>query len=219
MKLSNSILPIALAGACALILSPWAKADELLLNGGFEDGSYSSTILSATNGSVPTDWTPNYGYDSESSYNHLATGNQYAGSYDLSIGNYDYQPLAELSQSFADVSGDSYTVTFYGYDGGAGGDSNAFLQVSVGAQSATFDDTYGSPYTEGTFTFTGTGSDTLTIAAQTNPSEWYVDDVSVSGTAAAASAPDQFSTIILFGFGLTLLGFVGKRFRGQTAEA
>jgi hypothetical protein len=37
-----------------------------------------------------------------------------------------------------------------------------------------------SGYTEFFFSsFTGTGSDTLTIEAQTNPSEWYVDDVVV----------------------------------------
>ena len=34
-------------------------------------------------------------------------------------------------------------------------------------------------WTDYTFSFTGSGSDTLTLVGQTDPSEWYVDDVSV----------------------------------------
>jgi hypothetical protein len=37
------------------------------------------------------------------------------------------------------------------------------------------------------FSFVGTGSDTLTIQGNTNPGEWSVDDVSVTGAAVGAT--------------------------------
>ena len=53
--------------------------------------------------------------------------------------------------------------------------------VSVGAAGNTFTDSINT-YTEGGFAFVGTGHDTLSIVAATNPSEWFVDDVSVGDT-------------------------------------
>jgi hypothetical protein len=62
------------------------------------------------------------------------------------------------------------------------GDSNAFLQMQInGATLFALNDSAAYPYTQYSFTFTESGSDTLTIAAQTNPSKWYVDSIAVSG--------------------------------------
>jgi hypothetical protein len=189
-------------------------ASEFVVNGGFEGGTYSSTIGGNTNGSVPVGWTPNAGFDLEPGFNHVASGNQYAGSYDLSISNYDFQPLAALSQTFTDVSGATYSGSFYAYDGGAGGDGNAFLSVLVnGTPYVTLDDTVNA-WTQYSFTFTGTGSDTLTIEAQTNPAEWYVDNVSVTGQASAVT-PEPCS-LLLFGTFLTGAGFFRRRLTGPS---
>jgi hypothetical protein len=179
-----------------------AQAASLILNGGFEDGVYTS----GPNTQVPNDWVSNAAFDSQPGFNHVTMGSVHTGNFALEIGNYDDEPLATLTQTFNDVAGETYTVSFWAFDNGANQDSSAFLTVSVGSQSKTFDDTVAT-YTEGTFTFVGTGSDTISIAAKTNPAEWFVDDVSVGATAAAPEA----STWAMMLLGFAGLGFVGFR--------
>ena len=201
-----SVRAVAVATG-VLFWAAGAHAASLLLNGGFEDGVYTSTIDGNTNTEVPNDWDSSAAFDLEPSFNHVTAGSPRSGSFALSIGNFDDQPLATLTQTFSDVAGDSYTVSFWAFDGGANGDANAFLTVAVGSASETFNDTVAT-YTEGTFTFVGTGSDTISIAAQTNPSEWIVDDVSVTG--AAGTVPEA-STWAMMLLGFAGLGFVGYR--------
>jgi hypothetical protein len=208
----------ALAASGALIaatVSSRAHATNLLTNGDFEDGVGSSTLSISsgpyagtyTNNSVPVGWTANAGYDLEPSFNFVVGPSIGAesGSYYLSISNFDYEPLATLSQTFSDVVGQSYHVSFWAFDGGANGDGNAYLELSVGGQNVTLNETVAFPWQNFGFSFVGTGSDTLTIAAQTNPSEWYVDNVSVS------SGVPEPSTWALLLLGFAGLGFAGYR--------
>jgi len=188
-----------------------ANAADLILNGGFEDGVYTATDTGNgnTNSSVPIGWSPNDAFIDYAGFNHIVSGGAVeSGRNALSISNYDAEPEAELSQTFSDVVGQAYTVSFYGYDGGANGDSNADLTVSVGSASASFNDTV-STYTLGTFSFVGAGSDTLTIAANTNPSEWYVDNVGV--TASTVSAAPEPSTWLLMIAGIAGIGLMLRR--------
>jgi hypothetical protein len=192
----------ALAVATGIIFgAAGAQAASLLLNGGFEDGVYTS----GGNPNVPNDWDSTAAFDSYPNYNKVGEEYAHSGDFSLLIGNTDSEPLATLTQTFSDVAGDTYTVSFWAYDGGANFDPNAYLKVSVGSASETFDDTV-AIYTEGTFTFVGTGSDTLVIAAQTNPSEWLVDDVSVTGS--AVPEPSTWAMMLL---GFAGLGFAGYR--------
>jgi PEP-CTERM motif len=182
-----------------------AQAANLILNGGFEDGVYTSTIDGNTNTGVPNDWDSTAAFDLEAGFNRVIEADAHSGSFALQIGNFDYQPTATLTQTFSDVAGDTYTVSFWAFDGGANGDPAAFLTVSVGSASETFNDTVAT-YTEGTFTFVGTGSDTISIAAQTDPSEWVVDDVSVTGS--TVPEPATWAMMLI---GFAGLGFVGYR--------
>ena len=207
---------LLLAAATAALGAGTARADNLILNGGFENGSYTATSSDsgATNGSVPVDWTANNAFIDNPGFNHV-TSNAHTGESALSIGNFDNEDLAGLSQAFSDEAGQSYTVDFYAYDGGANGDANAFLTVSAGGQSTTFDDTVSS-YTLGSFTFVGTGSDTLQIAAKTNPNEWFIDDVSVNGPAAGSApvsaAPEPGAWALMLG-GVGAMGLMLRRRR------
>lgn len=206
----------ALVGATCLALgAAGAQAANLILNGGFEDGVYTSSIGGNTNTQVPVDWDSTAAFDLEPAFNHVTTGNPHSGGFALSIGNFDDQPLATLTQTFADVAGDTYTVSFWAFDNGANGDANAFLTVAVGSQGKTFNDTVAT-YTEGVFTFAGTGSDTLSIAAQTNPAEWIVDDVSVSVTGTVIPEASTWAMMLL---GFAGLGFAGRRASRRIATA
>jgi hypothetical protein len=164
---------------------------NLVNNCGFEDGVYTSTIGGSTNTSVPNDWTPNAGYDSEPSFNHVTTSPVNSGTYASSIGNFDSQPVPELSQTITDKVGSSYSGYLYvDYGGAGGGDTGAFFNVEIdGVSLLALNDTApgcappAGCYTKYTFSFTGTGSDVLTFGGNTNPSEWYVDDIVVLGPA------------------------------------
>lgn len=108
----------------------------------------------------------------------------------------------------------TYNVTFYAHAGYAyddkSADPNAFLTASIDSDSPpgqtlteSGSTTSWAPYT---FSFTGTGSDTLTFAAQTNPSEWYVDDVIVLGQSSPSPIPESASFLLM---GTGLLGIAG----------
>jgi len=120
----------------------------------------------------------------------------------LQIGNEDNQDVPSLSQTFSDVPGSTYTAQLFLAYGGSG-DSGAFFQVLVdGIEKLKITSLQTFPYDQLIFTFVGTGSDTLTIQGNTNPSEWFVDDVSVNGPAAAVPDP-------IAGAGLPGLIFAG----------
>jgi hypothetical protein len=209
---SSFVLGLGCAALLALFAPAALHADsQLIVNGGFENGTYTSTVGGNTNAFVPVGWTANAGFDLNPAFNRVNTGNQFDGNYLLSISNFDYQPLATLSQTFSDVSGDTYSGSFWAYDGGANGDPNAYLSLLIDNNAlVTLGDTIGS-WTQYTFTFTGTGSDTLTLAAQTNPSEWFVDDVSVTGQ--ATSVTPEPSSLLLLATGLAgLAGAMRRKF-------
>jgi hypothetical protein len=185
--------PAALAAA--LVAGSGAQAAQLIQNGGFENGTYSSTMGGHTNPNVPVGWTPNDAFDLESGFNDVRN-DPHSGSFNLSIGNFNFEPLAELSQSFNDVPGQTYNVSLY-YFATNGGDPGANFSVLVnGTTELSSADTVNS-YTLGSFSFVGTGNDTLTIAATTNPGEWYVDDVSVQGAVGGVPEPATWAMMLL----------------------
>jgi hypothetical protein len=189
-------------------------------NCGFEDGTYTSTVGGYTNSNVPNSWTANAAFDSEPGFNLVTSALFNSGNYALSIGNFEYQPVASLTQTLTDVAGNLYTVDFYVYYNSVGLDSSAFLTLSAGGGSETVSNSnyltddvwqlYG-------FTFTGTGSDTLSIAGATNPSEWYVDDISVVSNGVTATPLP--TALPLFAGGLGALGLFGWRRKRKDAFA
>lgn len=185
-------LPVVCLVVAGLALVPTAAfatcaTDNLLTNPGFECGVYSSTISGNTNAGVPVGWTPNAAFDQYAGFNEVRNSPTYpvhSGIALLAIGNYDGSPLPTLSQSFSDTANTTYTVNFFlNYGGGAGGDAAARFYAQInGTNLLTLTDSVGSAYTLESFTFKGTGSDTLTFAGNTGPSEWFVDDASVKST-------------------------------------
>jgi hypothetical protein len=212
---NKSILLLGALIAGGAMASSAPQAAELLSNGGFEGGVQTVTIDGFTNFAVPVDWTPNAAFVQFNGFNHVTGSIFHSGANSLQIGDDDGQALAALTQSFNDVAGDTYNVTFWAaYGGGVGGDPNAFLSVSVvGVAGATVMDTIGETFQEFSFSFVGTGHDTLEIAGQTNPSSWFTDDVSVTG--AAGTVPEAPTWAMMLA-GFAGLGFLGYR---QTVKA
>jgi hypothetical protein len=218
--------PVAasIAALGVLVVANAAQA-QILLNGGFEGITTSSSVGGVTNNSVPTGWTPNAAFN-QTGLNFQNNANQHSGQSALQIGNFDDQDLASLSQTFSDIAGEVYNVDFWTLSGGTN-DPVAFLRVSVGAAGLTYDDTIVG-YVNGGFSFTGTGSDTITIAGKTNPSEWFVDDVSISDTGrnvgpsgpggGAGGVPEPASwALMILGFGG--VGAALRRRQGAAALA
>jgi hypothetical protein len=175
-----------------------AVAGNLVVNCGFESGSTSSTIDNYTNNNVPDLWVPNAAFDFYSGYNHL-TGFANSGTDGLSIGDDDNEAVPVLSQTFSDNAGTTYNGSLYVAYGGAGdGDTNVFFNALIdGAPVVSLDDTASGNYTQYTFSFVGTGSDTLALQGNTNPSEWYVDDVTITGASLPSATPEPGSTLLL----------------------
>jgi hypothetical protein len=178
-------------------------ANNRLLNCGFELNS---------NLQQPTDWTtfnPNATVES----GVVNSGNV---AYFMGGTSGDSGPATGIAQTFADVSGQTYTVAFYVQFGEpilGTQDANAFFHASIdGVQKFAIT---GSPnpavnFTQFGFTFTGTGSDTIRFDAVTNPSEWVLDDVSVVGPAPGGGGTPEPGSWTLLALGLAAL-VVGRR--------
>ena len=196
-----------------------AVAGNLVSNCGFEGGVYSS----GTNGNVPNSWTPNAAFDAYNSFNEVTSSNPNSGTYSLIIGNDDNEPVPTLSQTLTDVASTTYNGSIYiNYQQNT--DSAAFFKVLVDGTTVLavngpgpYPSPLSSTYEEFFFTFVGTGSDTLTIEANTNPGNWYVDDISVTG--AAVSATPLPAALPLFASGLGAMGLFGWRRKRKNAAA
>jgi hypothetical protein len=227
----------ALGATLALGLISPATAANLITNGGFED-QVGFTGSGYDYANDPTGWTTNAAWDA-SAYNAVkggAYGLAHDGDDSVRFGSSANAGPATagipttLSQTFSDVVGGQYTVTFYAYNGLYAGASGSrpqnYLTASAGGQSITLADTVGgnpalagcdaSCYALGTFTFIGTGSDTLSIAAVADFNYWHLDDVSVTGGLVPGGVPEPASWAMMVG-GFGLMGAAMRRRRRDMA--
>jgi hypothetical protein len=194
-----------IAASAFLIGVSWSSSSNanLIVNGGFEDGVFFSSIDGGAN-EVPVGWTPDAGYDTPGNYNSVTTYNPYEGAHALFIANDPGFPLASLSQSFATIPGALYGASFELANVWATGflevmidnvpqatvtaPSVALLPAGVITFTTTFADgrtTVSAPtsyqqYVLESFDFTGTGFDTLMLAGENDEESYQIDDVAVS---------------------------------------
>jgi hypothetical protein len=163
-------------------------AGNLVQNCGFE--------LNTNGDAFPIDWTTDAGYALHAgTFNRVVAdpgigtgaGPAHSGNNQLYFGNFDSEPLAGISQVLTTTPGASYAVSFFiNYSAGIGADSNALFEARLdGSNEVSVTGGLDAPsgWTLKSFTFIGSGSDTLFFGAKTNPNEWGLDDVVVQTTA------------------------------------
>ncbi len=193
------LVVVALAVAFALT-APKTFAQNLLQNGGFENGDF-------------TNWSTGGNFEDT----EVVTGPFYVysgaqeGSFYAALGPVGSD--ATLSQTFADVAGASYTFSFY--LNAVGDDPSDFSALWDGNPlMSSSDPNTGGTWTLESFTATGTGSDTISFAFRDDPGYIALDNVSVTQNGPGGSTPEP-SSFILMGSGILALGGMARRKLGR----
>ena len=182
-------LPV-LASVMLTVATPCA-AQELVTNGGFESGNFSSFTLSGNGAFTGVD-----------------TGSASTGTYGAFFGSVG--SVGNLSQTIATTAGSSYLISFDLRNGGAG--SNFFQAIFGGMQlfSATNASIFGFTHYSATATASG-ASTALTFSFQNDPDYFRLDNVSVISLTRAVPEPATWM-LLLLGFGA-----IGVSFRRRTS--
>lgn len=225
---SVKIIGLAAAGALALSAGSASAAVNLLTNGSFED----------TGTAVQQGWG---GYTYGAGYSLPLPGwTVDDGSVDITVNAPSpsglWGPAADgvnsldingwnagtISQTVTTTPGATYLVSFFYSRNAAGAPDPATAEVSAGGVtldvSAANDGSFGGPFAmlwkPAHFTFTGTGSDTLTLKATVDGNGGvFFDGVSVTG-----SVPEPASWALMIG-GFGLAGVALRRRRVALASA
>lgn len=196
MRIKTLLVVLALA---ILVCAPAAFAQNLLSNGSFETGSFSSWTTGGNFEDTEVVTGPFYEY----------SGAQ-QGSFYAVLG-----PVGSdgtLSQSFSDTAGASYTFSFW--LAAVGDNPSDFTASWDGSQAITLTNpNTGGVYQQYSFTETGTGNDTITFSFRDDPGYIALDNVSVTQNQ-GTSVPEP-SSIMLMGTGvLGLASVIRRKLRG-----
>jgi hypothetical protein len=174
------------AASAALLLSMTPASANQIVNGGFEN-DFSGWLLSGN-----------------SQYVGVGGGVVHSGqnaAYFGAVGS-----TASISQTLNTVAGQTYTISFWLQNSGAG--TNAFdVFFGGGPAQISYTDAYAMPWTQLSFSVVATSSLTdLVFSFRHDPSFYYLDDISVEniGAPPPSAVPEPQSwAMMVAGFGLT----------------
>src|ERR1022692_1113675 len=172
MRMNRRLLRYLVCGALVMLVALPARA-QLVLNGGFETGMYSPQWTLTPGG--PFDYVCQAGATIGATICIVHSG-QYAMSFGLN-GAQD-----SLSQTIPTVAGSTYTLSFWlANDNPLDQNTTTFAVFCDGNSVYSLPSPQPSfPYTEVVLNLTAsTNSTPLTFVAQQDPSQWFLDDVSV----------------------------------------
>jgi hypothetical protein len=225
-----AVFAAASAALVALAFGASASAAELVTNGGFEDIGAGAApegwggLTYYTDGTHPGNvllpgWTVDAG-SVDLTGAHTVWGPAATGEYSLDINGWD---AGTISQALSTVIGKTYTVSFAYSRNAAGAPDPATADVSAGGavyhvSAANDPNLFGTGghmlWKTGSFTFTGTGHDTIQLQATTPGNGGvFFDNVSVSG-----GVPEPATWALMIG-GFGLAGGALRRRRGAVAAA
>jgi hypothetical protein len=193
----------------SLLMVQAAAADNLVLNGGFED------VGNPLADPLPfTDWTVTKAPDPDS-YINIFSNTQVTHSGNYAAGFAAYGSDDTISQTITTVANQTYTFSFWLYhpvndrvnDFSAYWNGTAVLSL---APEPNIDNSI-NPYRQYSFTETGHGSDTIQFSGWEGSGYYFLDDVSVTSSSAAATPIP--SSALLLGSGLLGLVCMGRRRR------
>jgi parallel beta-helix repeat protein len=158
---------------------PPPSGSNLVANGNFATGN-------------STDWTLG-GNDSNASSPQLFIDTNAEGGSTYAVGMGSMGADGTLSQTIATTAGQTYTLSFWLQNEGSGGNDFAAIWNGQTLLSLTNAAQFG--YTEYTYTVTATGSTTtLELSAANNPSQWDLDNISLTAKSTPPPAAPVIST-------------------------
>ena len=157
------------------------RRSNLVANGNFATGNF-------------TDWTLG-GNDSNASSPQLFIDTNAEGGSTYAVGMGSMGADGTLSQTIATTAGQTYTLSFWLQNEGSGGNDFAAIWKGQTLLSLTNAAKFG--YTEYTYTVTATGSTTtLEFSAANNPSQWDLDNISLTANSTPPPAAPVISTAV-----------------------
>ena len=157
---------------------------NLVTNGTFETDNFSGWTLGGN--STSTRWGPEI----------FITSQAESGSYAAAMGSVNSD--GTLSQTLQTTAGQQYTLSFWLANDGGG--PNDFTATWNGTPVLALTNAPGQRYTEYTYIVTATGStSTLQFAAEQNPTQWNLDNISVTAGVNAAPGTTLRSSVSMAG--------------------
>lgn len=157
--------------AAMMVMVHSADGATLIVNGGFEAGSFTGWSTSGSYINIDTYCSG----PSESLAPH-------SGSYEACLGTVGAD--GSLSQTISDTAGQVYLLSYWvASDGNTPSDFRVTWNGTVLSGSALSNTAASSSYVNYQFTVTATGTDTLTFYERNDPGYWALDDVSMTPSA------------------------------------